>query len=1061
MKLAHQTALRRLLLAGSALGAVVAPLAAAQAQTSTPATPPATQSSGTETPPASERPAPANTDLSLAPGSASGATATPDTAPQSSPEITSSNPPADNGHGDQNEIVVTGSRIRQDNYTTPNPIQIVNREEIQRQGARSLTEVLQGTSITSGTAQINNTFLGYVTSGGPGSNTIGLRGLGADRTLVLLNGRRLSPAGTESEVGSADLNVLPTEIVQRVEVLKDGASSVYGSDAIAGVVNIITDDKYNGLFVDGYGNLPIQQGGGDSWRASAVYGKTFDRGHFLISGEFNNTNALARRDRSYARCPTDDLYDPQSGAFVGSLQGTQPRCLPFSYTGGQGIAQDYFIGYTPDFDANRFTPNANQTADAAGDIDGYTLVNSVGKRPGASGLQQNEDLYSPVKKLTFYGNAAYDLDALNGAEIYAEALFSRRLSHQTGTTQFSAFTSGIYPAYDDVYGVYGENPLYPKALRDAGYFLYDPLLILGNTVSSQRVNYLRADGGIRGDIGFKNWHYDANFMYSKNWSRYSIQNPITSRIADSLDLVAAPAGTPSALTVTAGADREGAGGTYTCASNVGASDPQCVPFDVFSPSILAGNIPGNLKAWLLPTETGHTYYEEITGEVNLDGDLFQLPAGALAFSLGASVRHDKLDDEPSIEAQNSDLYNYSSATITKGKDLVAEVYGELSIPIIKNKPFFQDLSAIASGRYTHYRSIGADETYKVSGNWTPFNFIRFRGSYGTSFRAPSLYQLNVADQTGYYGAELDPCSDYQTQNLPSSNRYKNCLAALSPIIGTGNFTPSGGPEAISQGGKGLLKAETSTSLNYGGVFQPKFLPISFAVDYFRIKVKNEVTQLGTDVLNFCYDSTDFSSNFYCGLVDPRNSKTGNLTTFRDPFINVAQQSVDGLDFTARYSQNVGAGKFTANLEATRVLHQKYQEEVGGTIYDYSGTLGNADFAGGPHWTGEVDADYSFKIFDFFYRVQYVGPMNSNGIEDVDTSVDPYDFRTGAYFNHTASVQISAPDNFKITVGVNNFTNAKPKTVSVGASVPRTGNYFDYSGYDFIGRSVFVDISKKF
>ncbi len=948
------------------------------------------------------------------------------------------------------DVVVTGSRIRQSTFNSPNPVQIINKDTIRAEGDRTITDLLQNASVTSGTAQINNAFLGYVTSGGPGSNTVGLRGLGADRTLVLLNGRRLAPAGSESEVGSADLNVLPTAVVDHVEVLKDGASSVYGSDAIAGVVNIITDTKFNGLDLEANGNMPLHMGGGQSYRLSGIWGKTFDRGHILLSGEYDSQVALKRADRASSRCPTDDLVDPQTGAFVGSLQGDQPRCLPFSYAGGQGIAQDYIVTYNLNGGVNRFTP----TGTNAGTFPGYQNVDNVADRPGASGLQQNEDIYSPVHKLTFYGEGSYNLEGLNGAELYAEVLFSRRTSKQTGTAQLAPAYAGYYPGYYNY-------QLFPKTLSDAGYYFAEPLFILGNTVSKQRVNFIRADGGLRGDLGIKNWHYDANFMYSRNWSSYSIQNPITSHVQESFDLVNAPAGTPADQIVTAGADRVEPG-SYTCAVNVSTPGTGCVPIDAFSASLLQGNVPQALRDWLLTTETGHTTYTQMTGEAYVTGDLFKLPAGQVQFTLGASLRHDHLNDVPSEAAQNADLFNYSSASITKGSDLVTELFGELSIPLLKDKPFFQDLSMIASGRYTHYRSIGSDETYKVSGNWTPAEFIRFRGSYGTSFRAPSLYQLNVADQTGFYGQEYDPCNDYQNQVLPSSNRYKNCLAVLTPIVGTGNFNPNAGPEAISQGGKGLLKAETSNSLNYGTVITPfRRLGLSLSADYFRIVVKNEVTQLSTDILNFCYDSPDFTTNFYCGLIAPRDSRTGNLTSFRDPFINVAKQTVDGIDFAARFTHDVGPGRFALNVEATRVLHQKYQEIAGGPVTDYNGTLGNADFAGGPKWTGDANVDYKFGILELFYRLQYVGPMDSNAFEGVDPTVDPYDFRTGKYFMHTVSATITAPQHLELTIGVTNLTDVKPKTVSVGASVPRTGNYFDYSGYDFLGRSVFMTINKKF
>ncbi|MEG0818507.1 MAG: TonB-dependent receptor plug domain-containing protein, partial [Brevundimonas sp.] len=204
------------------------------------------------------------------------------------------------------EIVVVGSRIRRDNYNAPSPTQVVTREEATLQGFASTTEALQSTAVTGGTAQVNNAYGGYVTNGGPGANTIGLRGMGPSRTLVLLNGRRVSPAGSRGSVGSADLNVLPTAMIDRVEVLRDGASSVYGSDAVAGVVNIQTRKNFEGLIIEGQHNEPLEaNGAGGSDRFSVVAGARGDRWRAAGSIELYERDELTLRDREFTRCQTD------------------------------------------------------------------------------------------------------------------------------------------------------------------------------------------------------------------------------------------------------------------------------------------------------------------------------------------------------------------------------------------------------------------------------------------------------------------------------------------------------------------------------------------------------------------------------------------------------------------------------------------------------------------------------------------------------------------------------------------------------------------------------------
>src|SRR3954452_25106316 len=191
----------------------------------------------------------------------------------------------------QGGIVVTGSRIRRNNFNTPQNIDIITRDDAILAGTRSTTDALQSATVTSGTSQISGSFLGFLSDNGTAANTVGLRGLGSSRTLVLLNGRRLAPAGVGPQLVAADLNVLPTSIVQRVEVLREGASSIYGSDAIAGVINIITDTSINGITVDLFADHPLL-GAGDTKRGSITAGKTFDRGHITAAFEFRRNDGL-------------------------------------------------------------------------------------------------------------------------------------------------------------------------------------------------------------------------------------------------------------------------------------------------------------------------------------------------------------------------------------------------------------------------------------------------------------------------------------------------------------------------------------------------------------------------------------------------------------------------------------------------------------------------------------------------------------------------------------------------------------------------------------------------
>src|SRR5438270_9322379 len=257
---------------------------------------------------------------------------------KTSGQVTSNAPQAQPAGGEQ--ITVVGSRIPHNHFNSVDPIQIVTRDETVQAGFNSTAEVLQSTSVTGGTAQVNNSFGGFVTAGGPGANTISLRGLGTTRTLVLLNGHRLAPAGTRGQVGAADLNTLPSAIVDRFEILETGASSVYGSDAIAGVINIVTRNKINGLQLEAQADLP-QVGAGSSYRVSAVGG--FHAGAFNVIGslEYFRRNELTFGDESWARCQTD-LRLTGAGATPGSADFIDPKtgqakCYGTGITGESGV----------------------------------------------------------------------------------------------------------------------------------------------------------------------------------------------------------------------------------------------------------------------------------------------------------------------------------------------------------------------------------------------------------------------------------------------------------------------------------------------------------------------------------------------------------------------------------------------------------------------------------------------------------------------------------------------------------------------------------------------------
>lgn len=995
------------------------------------------------------------------------------------------------------EIVVTGSRIRRNNFDTPNQVNVITREDRVLAGSASTSDILQSSAVTSGTSQINGAFLGFVSEGGPAASTVGLRGLSSSRTLVLLNGRRLAPAGVGPQLVSADLNTLPTAMVQRIEVLREGASSVYGSDAIAGVVNVITDTKFKGLTLDAFTNQPVEHGGGGrTYRLSATAGTVWDTGHITVSAEYRELTGLRVGDRPEFSCPRD-LFRDANGVEVGQHDPAtgQLMCFPYTTGGGSGIASGYGIAQSF-FAANRVTLNQ--------DLSGFRVVNGL-DRVGPSSTQLRDHLISPVRTYTGYANASQELGFLGDAEIYGEALFTRRESSQDSTYQFNYNSSDTrLSPRNQIYGgnyagtplsAYGYpvSPFFPNVLANAGYVIFTPFIVPDRTTTSrQRVDFLRVNGGVRGGIGIGDWRYDANFQYSRTDSRYSVEQIDVRKLNNALQVVQAPAGTPENLIVRSlpntGAQVPGdttfgpPGTAYTCASNVSGgaivAGATCVPFNIYDPSImLGGHIPANVFDYLFDDQVGTTKFLQQTISINLDGSLFNLPAGPVRASVGFEHRYDHIDDLPSEAAQTNNLYNYSSANRTVGSDLVDEVYGEINVPILKDKPFFHTLEVSGSARYTHYRSYGSDTTYHANGQWAPTSFLRFRGNYGTSFRAPNLYEQYVADQTGFYGAGVDPCAN--VANLPAGTVKTNCLAALTPILGAAgaaNFIGTAGPKVTTRGGAGNLKAEHSTSYGFGGVLTlPKHLAdLSLAVDYYHVQVTDEVSTLGNVILDRCYEATDFPNNQYCNLIAPRlpasSPQKGNLSSFLNPYLNVAQQVVEGVDFDLRYATEILGGKFVLQGNATRMLHQKFQTFAEDPLVDYNGTLGVQGFGAGPKWVGSAEVRYTLpsEPVTFRYGVQYVGPQDSGDGQAVAAPLVGNvftDLRAEPYWEHGVSIQFRWEKVGQITFGVNNLFNALPPMISSyptsGGQFTRVGNYFNSSNYDLLGRTAFLNVTRSF
>ncbi|WP_404336772.1 TonB-dependent receptor plug domain-containing protein [Sphingomonas sp. MMS12-HWE2-04] len=952
--------------------------------------------------------------------------------------------------GENSAIVVTGSRIRRDEFSAAEPITVIGKEEITQAGFASVTDALQSNAITQGTSQINNAYGGYVTDGGTGANTLGLRGLGPNRTLILLNGRRLAPGGSRGSLLSPDLNVLPTAIVDRVEVLKAGASSVYGSDAVAGVVNIITDQKLRGLQLDAQVNLP-EVGAGVDRRYAATFGVDADQLSVIGSVEYRKREQLSLNDSKFFKCPIGGFLDGEGSAFGSGdvYSPDDPRACFTLDNGGVtintlGLPTRNAIGRTSGTVGrfNRFVPAPGVTT---GPFPGYLGVGTY-DRDTFDPQSQEEPLITGVETYTGYLNATYKF---GNSEVYGELLATRRKSSSPLYRQLSL---------DYLQG----SPLLPAEIRD-GVFANPTVTSSGRNIaarafigygltsSDQKVDYVRASAGVRGDFLFNEWRYDAYIGKSWNDATYATELFLSDRLANSLNVVA------------------NGNGTFSCAS--AASNPTCVAAPALSAAVIGGQLPSAFRDYIVDNTVGVTQFRETTVSFNVDGPLFALPGGDVQLALGAEYRKQSINDQPDANSIAGNLFGLTAATPTVGSDNVKEGYGEIYLPLLSDKPFFYRLNVTGSARYTDYASYGSDVTYKIAGEWELFRGFGIRGSYGTSYRAPALAEQYLGATSGFLGSNNDPCSALPAAGDQSPNQQilaRNCASIGLPA----DFEQRNGITTFRVGGaEAGLSAETSKNWTVGAVLNPR-LPdsvgsLSLSLDYFNIKVENGVSDLSAaTILGRCYGAANFDPTAgFCRFVTRDANQALSVTS---SFVNLSENIVKGFEFNGRYARNLFGGRLTLNAsvtkfteQSTRLFPEEFLTNSNGilTSPDWSGTF-DAKYAIGPvtiryglDWT---DGDHN-KTYEYFAYDNLTGQVDPDTLQDYK---DNYYLEANSYFLHSLSVQFNVAKQYQLTIGARNLLNtAPPKITAIGFST--AGNAPLYSGYDYVGRTLFANLNIKF
>ena len=713
-------------------------------------------------------------------------------------------------------ITVTGSRIVRDTYSSISPLQVLSTENQQAVGAFDPAQILQRSESAAG-QQIDATFQGFVLDNGPGSQTLNLRGLGADRTLLLLNGRRLAPSGVEGAPVNPSLNLIPSTLVDRYDLLLDGASSVYGSDAVAGVGNLILRKDFDGLEIQANGNLN-PQGGGDDYVVSAAWGFNTDRAFFGIGAEYAFRDEVTLGDRDFlSGCDTHYEVDQNGNILTLGLRDnatvqnrtpgvsvSESECkvagisgrifIPFTNLGSVYFPAQGNIANIPGLNfgesTNAFGVDLDTNGDGIRDVDFQNVNNN------AANLDRTFISEQELYNVFAYGEYTFPGEA--NITPFFEANYSRAEISlpNTGLPQ-------IFPSVPDlnqfnpcnfVTGTGVDCPAADNALQ-GGFFNPNvgfplpavPVVTIAGDRNNVEVTQEQYRGvlGVRGDLPFigSSWTFEFSGVYSRSEGSSTRDGIREDRLALALGLdptadydgdgIVDNDGDGIADDYDSGVDVFGFFGNPLFigeCNTAGLANPDlaaadltqgCVPVNLFAPSVLGATV-GDFESqaerdYLFGVRSFDTSYEQIILSAFATGDLFELPAGPVGVVLGAEWREDSIDSQPNFAASNGLFFGFFADSGATGSRTVRELFGELDIPLQAGRPWVEELTVNVSGRLTDDEFYGTNGTYSIKGGWRPIPSLLLKLSYGTSFRAPNLRELFLRSQSGFLTL-FDPCA---------------------------------------------------------------------------------------------------------------------------------------------------------------------------------------------------------------------------------------------------------------------------------------------------------------
>jgi outer membrane receptor protein involved in Fe transport len=930
------------------------------------------------------------------------------------------------------KIEVTGSRIPTLNTEGTSSMVVLGAKDIKLDGVRNVESLLNNLP------QVFAAQSGNVVNGASGTATVDLRGLGDNRTLVLVDGRRL-PAGSPGST-AADLNQIPAALIKRVEVMTGGAGAVYGADAVSGVVNFIMNDRFEGVQLElngsgfnhqqnnknGMGDLvggravgnpsQFQRPGdkdfdGRSKEATLLIGGNFaeDKGNATLFFSYKKDDALLQSERDFTAC---SLATTTAGIYA---------------CGGSGTNATGRIVNT------KVSPNTIWTA-TGGDPRAYNAATDVYNFGPINHLQRPDERYGVAASIRY--------DVTDKMRVYSNFAF------HDDTTDAQIAPGGIF---GNVYTIHGDNPLLNQAWRNAlsltnSYDSTTDVVIQrrnvegGGRVALFNNSSYRMLFGVKGELG--KWSYDVYAQTSKVRFSGSSNNYFSKeRGAKALDVV-------------------NVNGVATCRSVVDGSDPLCVPYN---PWTVGGVTAAQLAYIQIPGQQfGHT--EQQIQSANIGADLgeygIKIPGNSagIGVSFGAERRVEGLELNPDGPSANFDLDGAGGPVVpVKGRYVVKDVYGEVRIPLLENKPFAEMLATNVSFRHTDIDTGVTANTYGLGLEWQPLSMVKVRASHQKAVRAPNINELYSPSGNNLYDNDEDPCA-----GATPSATLAQCARTGVTAAQYGNIQDSpAGQYNYLAGGNINLKPETSKSNTLGLVLTPT-RNLTVTVDYFDIKIDDTISNVNpTTTLSKCLASGDPT---YCSLIT--RDRLGTLWLLPEATIvgtntNIGKMRTSGIDLGFNYNfKATDFGRFALDMNGTWLKKFEVEELPGEPGYDCVGKYNGAGDCGQPRpeWRHKVRLNWAspWKA-DLAVTWRYFKAVE---LEDGATSTVANDRKLGAmnYIDLAGSYPITK--QISVTAGINNLFDKDPPLTSLYGTGSGNGNTFP-SMYDALGRKLFLNLTARF